>query len=81
GTLDAPAFTYRWRHPDPRMDALQRAISGLVETAAAVAEAADTTFARIWDVAHHSAETPAPAPPKPLFRRHPPPRLTESWFC
>ncbi|MDQ3044364.1 MAG: radical SAM protein, partial [Chloroflexota bacterium] len=52
GTLDAPAFTYRWRHPDPRMDALQRAISGLVETAAAVAEAADITFARIWDVAH-----------------------------
>src|SRR5579863_1003130 len=33
GELDATAFTYRWHHPDPRMDELQRNVASLVEQA------------------------------------------------
>src|SRR5256886_2116842 len=32
GRLDPAAFTYRWTHPDPRMDALQREVTALAET-------------------------------------------------
>src|SRR5205085_1256960 len=33
GHLDAAAFTYRWQHPDPRMDELQWRVAALVEKA------------------------------------------------
>src|SRR5437588_9602033 len=33
GELDAAAYTYRWAHPDPRMDSLYQAVSMLVEKA------------------------------------------------
>ncbi len=34
GELDAANFTYRWQHPDPRMDALQQRVAHLAEMAA-----------------------------------------------
>lgn len=34
GELDAPNFTYRWQHPDPRMDALQLRVARIAEMAA-----------------------------------------------
>ena len=33
GALDAPNFTYRWQHPDPRMDALQLEVARIAEFA------------------------------------------------
>lgn len=81
GPLDAANYTYRWAHPDPRLDALHRDVSALVEAAAARDEAAPATFARIWDAAHAAAGLPPTAVPIPRVRRRPPPRLTESWFC
>ncbi|MCY4079816.1 MAG: CUAEP/CCAEP-tail radical SAM protein [Caldilineaceae bacterium] len=33
GTLDAANFTYRWQHPDPRMDALQQQVARIAEMA------------------------------------------------
>jgi len=33
GTLDAANFTYRWLHPDPRMDALQQQVARIAEIA------------------------------------------------
>ena len=33
GALDAPNFTYRWQHPDPRMDALQLEVARIAEIA------------------------------------------------
>src|SRR5207245_2601421 len=38
GGLDAAAFTYRWTHPDPRMDELPRAASALGQRAASPRE-------------------------------------------
>jgi len=81
GELDAPNYTYRWDHPDPRVDALQREIAALVEAAAAAHEPTPATFARIWAAAWRArGETPPPLP-APVVPRRPPPRLTESWFC
>jgi hypothetical protein len=81
GPLDAANFTYRWDHPDPRLDALHRAVSALVEAAARNHEPARATFARIWEAAHAAAALDPPPVPVPAVRRRPPPRLTESWFC
>jgi len=83
GPLDPAAFTYRWTHPDPRMDALQRAASALVERAAGSGEDAWTTFYRLRALAEERAGLPrtsggvAPPPPE----RPIPARLTEPWFC
>ncbi|MGB8929683.1 MAG: CUAEP/CCAEP-tail radical SAM protein [Anaeromyxobacteraceae bacterium] len=79
--LDQRALTWRWRHPDPRMDALQR------EVAAAAAEGersrapAHETHARIVELALRAAgRTVGPVVPAPPSGRRGP-RLTEHWFC
>jgi len=81
GELDAPNFTYRWAHPDPRLDALHREVTALVESAAARNEPARAVFPRIWAAVHAAAGEPLPPLPVPPRDRRPPPRLTESWFC
>jgi radical SAM superfamily enzyme YgiQ (UPF0313 family) len=79
GPLDEAAFTYRWKHPDPRMDQLHQDVSRLVEQdARAAADPADT-FYRILELAQGRE-------PVTLRRRLPAdrarvPRLTETWFC
>jgi radical SAM superfamily enzyme YgiQ (UPF0313 family) len=86
GPLDREAFSYRWTHPDPRMDALHAAVAGLAAQAAGVAERPHTTFARIRALAAAAAGGGAPAPAPGPFRAPPPERpiparLTEPWFC
>ena len=76
GGLDPAAFTYRWTHPDPRMDELQRAASALVERAARASEDAWTTFHRLRALAGASGGVAPPPPERPI-----PARLTEPWFC
>src|SRR6266571_2222171 len=83
GALDPAAFTYRWTHPDPRMDELQRAASALVERAAGSSEDVWTTFYRLRALAAERAGLAAatggielPPPERPI-----PARLTEPWFC
>jgi len=83
GELDQAAFSYTWRHPDPRMDALHERVSAIVEEAAENEEPDERTFARILREALAVADTPhladawlAAAPVSP-----PAPRLTEPWFC
>jgi radical SAM superfamily enzyme YgiQ (UPF0313 family) len=90
GPLDAERFTYQWEHPDPRMDALQRDVAVLVESAARAQQAAAETFAAIGE---RAAEVLDLAPVAvgasggwPLARqarrgRRPVPHLTEAWFC
>jgi radical SAM superfamily enzyme YgiQ (UPF0313 family) len=78
--LDEEGLTYRWRHPDPRMDALEADVSALVEQATHDGEPPHVTFARIHALAARAAGEQAP--PVSLKRRRPaPPRLSESWFC
>jgi radical SAM superfamily enzyme YgiQ (UPF0313 family) len=79
GPLDEAAFTYRWKHPDPRMDQLHKHVSRLVEQDAQAGIDSATTFYRVLDLAHGPEHAT-------VHRSLPPdrarvPRLTETWFC
>jgi hypothetical protein len=83
GALEEATLSYRWTHPDPRMDHLQEAV------AAAVAEDAErgsdpaATFERIRALADDVSEAPTRTRRGVDLAadRRRPPRLTESWFC
>lgn len=81
GPLDAEAFTYRWSHPDPRMDTLFAKVSLIVEEADCCGEPVLQTYAKIREAAYSLAGTPTPLPTAPQLTRPTPPRLTENWFC
>ncbi|WP_242394708.1 CUAEP/CCAEP-tail radical SAM (seleno)protein [Anaeromyxobacter oryzisoli] len=79
--LDREALTWRWRHPDPRMDALQHRLAAEAEAGAARREPPLETLARMAALVRAAAGLPhrhvrVLAPDQ---RRVP--RLTESWFC
>jgi radical SAM superfamily enzyme YgiQ (UPF0313 family) len=79
--LDAAALTFRWRHPDPRMDALQARVAAEVEAGTGAGEPALATIARVKSLALAAAGLPHGHVRvlSPDQRRVP--RLTESWFC
>lgn len=80
GDLDAENFTYRWHHPDPRMDALHSRVAARVAEAERCGEDSPTTFESVRALAYAAAGQPVPAwRAAPLRAR--PPRLTENWFC
>jgi hypothetical protein len=81
--LDRAAFTYRWRHPDPRMDVLQLEAARLVEQASSAGEDSAVTFERLRELARATRDhrTPRPIDIRPDPTRQRPPRLTEPWFC
>lgn len=83
GPLDEAAFSYRWSHPDPRMDALHQDVTQLVETAAKTEEDPALTFERLWALASVSRDgrEPVAVDHHILAKRSRPPRLTEPWFC
>ncbi len=83
GALEPETFSYRWSHPDPRMDRLQEAVSALVTEAAERGEDPALTFDRICALADGEAGLPArpPASTRLAADRARPPRLTEPWFC
>jgi radical SAM superfamily enzyme YgiQ (UPF0313 family) len=79
--LDGEGLTWRWRHPDPRMDALQRRVAAEVAAGAEAHAPAGETLGRVRALALAAAGVPhrhvrVLAPDQ---RRVP--RLTESWFC
>lgn len=83
GRLVQESFSYEWKHPDPRMDALHAQVSALVEQAAGSNEDPVETFFKIRELAYSSRGDDRPARDlqwiNPLRLR--PPRLTEAWFC
>jgi radical SAM superfamily enzyme YgiQ (UPF0313 family) len=90
GPLDAERFTYHWEHPDPRMDALQRDVAALVESAARAHQDAAETFAAIGERAAEvldlapvavGASGGRPCARQARSMRRPVPHLTEAWFC
>jgi radical SAM superfamily enzyme YgiQ (UPF0313 family) len=82
GELDAAGLTYRWRHPDRRMDELQRDVTALVAAPAAAEEDPAVTLERLRSLAAERDGRPVvagirlPPPERPI-----PARLTEPWFC
>ncbi|MFI5377642.1 MAG: CUAEP/CCAEP-tail radical SAM protein, partial [Candidatus Rokuibacteriota bacterium] len=83
GPLEQATLSYRWTHPDPRMDRLQ------AETATAVAQAVEASAeapaifdrGRALAAAAAGAEAPAPVAGGMGKNRKRPPRLSEAWFC
>ncbi len=80
GELDPASFTYRWRHPDPRLDRLYEEVSARAALADSQDEPPLETFAAICRAAYAMAERPLPAQ-RMVSSRPAPPRLTENWFC
>jgi len=81
--LDQAKFSYRWTHPDPRMDRIYKAVSALVEQASRDGEDSAQTFGRVRELAFRMHEHRRPARESRPLRpdRQRPPRLTEPWFC
>lgn len=83
GELDPAAYTYRWRHPDFRMDDLQRQVATLVEQAAGDQADPIETFFRIKSLALAAIgqDTCVSCGIQGYGTRKALPHLTESWFC
>jgi hypothetical protein len=83
GALDQAAFSYRWTHPDPRMDELHRAVSSLVEKAAKTDADPALTFEQLRALAAavRDGREPAAVTCRLPLTRSRSPRLTEPWFC
>jgi radical SAM superfamily enzyme YgiQ (UPF0313 family) len=83
GELDAPAYTYRWTHPDRRMDDLHQHVSKLVEQAQNVQADPIETFFHIKAIALAASgqDMCVSCAIKGYGTRKVLPHLTESWFC
>jgi hypothetical protein len=83
GPLEDATLSYRWTHPDPRMDALQAETADEVARAVDRREEAPAIFDRVRALAARAAGVEAPAPVADTMGRdrNRAPRLTEAWFC
>jgi radical SAM superfamily enzyme YgiQ (UPF0313 family) len=83
GPLDEAAFSYRWTHPDPRMDKLHQAVTHLVEEATKADEDPAVTFERVRALAYaaRDGQESTAVTCNLVPGRSRPPRLTEPWFC
>lgn len=78
---DDAALSWRWKHADPRMDALQARVAAEVEAAAARSEDPLATLARVKVLALAAAGLPHGHVRTLAPDQRRVPRLTESWFC
>jgi len=83
GELDPSAYTYRWQHPDPQMDALHQQVAVLVEQAATCEADAIETFFRIKALTHavRGQDFSVEQAMQDYGQRKILPHLSESWFC
>ena len=83
GGFDQSALSYRWPHPDPRVDRLQDGVRRIVEEGEAGGAGRREIFAGIWRLAHEALGLPV----APLARTPDTdgearvPRLSEPWYC
>lgn len=80
---DESALTYRWSHPDPRVDRLHETVLAIVERDDAAGRSRRHTFSRFWRAAHEACGVPAPIVPagKTEAAEIAVPRLSEPWYC
>jgi radical SAM superfamily enzyme YgiQ (UPF0313 family) len=79
--LDEGGLSWRWSHPDARMDELQARVAAEVEAAVARREDPLATIARLKALALASAGLPHEHVRTLAPDQRRVPRLTESWFC
>jgi hypothetical protein len=78
--FDPEILGYRWRHPDPRIDRLQREVMMVVETADRHQWDRRDAFKAIWRLAHNAVGHDAPALDTTEFGTAIP-ALSENWYC
>ncbi len=86
GPFEAERLSWRWTHPDPRMDALHERAARIAADAARAGEPPETTFARLREAALEARDgahrrAVAGEARDATARRPRAPRLTEPWFC
>jgi radical SAM superfamily enzyme YgiQ (UPF0313 family) len=83
GDLDAAAYTYRWQHPDLRMDDLQKKVAVLVEESERLkADPIETFFqVKALALATQGEDFSVTQATQQYGTRKVLPHLTESWFC
>ncbi|HZT72398.1 MAG TPA: CUAEP/CCAEP-tail radical SAM protein [Terriglobales bacterium] len=74
GAFEPATLSYRWRHPDPEMDELQRRVQSAIAAGVTRGAARAEIFARLCALA-------AVPPPERLPPRERIPYLDEPWFC
>ncbi|MBA2257866.1 MAG: radical SAM protein, partial [Acidobacteria bacterium] len=79
GPFDPLSLTHPWKHPDPRVDALQESIGRLVGVRMNASRR--DVFERVWTAAHAFASAVAPARTQPVIARATVPYLNEPWYC
>lgn len=79
--LDPKTFSWTWKHPDARMDALQKEATAIVAEAAKSGVGVEETFARLAEVAGVKRTVNSARAKDVAARRPRAPRLTEPWFC
>jgi radical SAM superfamily enzyme YgiQ (UPF0313 family) len=81
--FDDVALTYRWHHPDVRVDRLCDDALQLVQSGEAEGASRQEIFSRLWGAVHKAAALPTP--PLPESTQAPPrgplPYLSEPWYC
>ncbi len=80
GALDRAGLVWRWAHPDPRMDELQRRLLGVVDAGADDA-APGEMFAAVAAAARDAAGLASVAVSVSGGSVVEAPRLSEAWFC
>ena len=80
GPFDPATLAYRWSHPDPDVDALQREVMALVGRRLNADRR--TVFDQVSALAHRRAGIERPvADPRPARNRATVPYLNEPWYC
>jgi len=78
GAFDPSTLTYRWAHPDPRVDALHADVSAIVGRRVTADRRA--VFDEVAALAHARAGVPLPST-RPVRDRATIPYLNEPWYC
>jgi radical SAM superfamily enzyme YgiQ (UPF0313 family) len=79
GPFDPENLIYRWIHPDPRVDALQRDIASLV---ARLSGSRSAAFQEVWALAHRDEPILSPSSSRLTIRQSASvPYLDEPWYC
>lgn len=83
GEFDEAALSYRWTHPDARVDALQSRVEAAIARAVTAKQDRRTIFREVWRMAHDAmGALPGRLPDVPPGRpRVTIPYLTEPWYC
>ncbi len=82
GGFDPGRLSYQWRHPDPRVDALQDSVQALVQAAERRGEGRQQIFEQVWGLAMQAGAPGGAALPEGRSgARVPVPVLSEPWYC